>query len=114
MYVMASLVGGLFAMAVYCLLRRNLLKLVFGFLILSHAVNLLIFTAGGLTRNAPPIAPSEAKFLAAPYADPLPQALILTAIVINFGIFAFLLALVDKARRKTGTDDSDAMKGSDI
>ena len=78
----------------------------------DHA-NLLIFTAGGLTRGkAPIIAEGEAQAIY-PMADPLPQALILTAIVISFGVLAFAMVLVHRTYQTIGTDDSDQMKATD-
>jgi len=77
-------VGALVAAGLYMMMRRSMMKLVIGLSLLSHAANLLIFTAGGLKRAAVPVIPEGHKELARPYADPLPQALILTAIVIGF------------------------------
>ena len=111
--VLAIVIGGLYAAAIYSMLRRSLVKLVIGLMLLAHATNLLIFVAGGLTRGAPPLITSGANILAAPYADPLPQALILTAIVISFGVLAFTLVLVKRAYQTVGTDDLDEMKGND-
>lgn len=87
----AVAVGVLTAGGVYLLLQRGLLRVVFGFVLLGHAVNVLIITAGGTDRR-------EAPFLSRGHpeamADPLPQAFVLTAIVIAFGITVYLLALV--------------------
>jgi multicomponent Na+:H+ antiporter subunit C len=111
--VLAIVIGGLYAAAIYSMLRRSLVKLVIGLMLLAHATNLLIFVAGGLTRGVPPLIASGADILTAPYADPLPQALILTAIVISFGVLAFTLVLVKRAYQTVGTDDLDEMKGTD-
>ncbi len=111
--LLAIVIGGLYAAAIYSLLRRSIVKLVIGLILLGHATNLLIFTAGGLTRATPPIVAEGALALAAPYADPLPQALILTAIVISFGVVAFTLVLVKRAYKTVGTDDLDDMRGTD-
>jgi multicomponent Na+:H+ antiporter subunit C len=73
----------------------------------------LIFTAGGVVRGRPPIIPEEATRLTIPFADPLPQALILTAIVIGFGVQAFSLVLFKHAYRTVGSDDLDAMNRTD-
>ncbi len=109
--ILAFVIGGLYAAAVYMLLRRSLVKLLIGLSLLSHATNLLIFTAGGLTRGRPPIIISGNSALAStPMADPLPQALILTAIVISFGVTAFALVLTYRAYRVTGSDDVDQVK----
>lgn len=112
--VLAFVIGGLFAAGIYMLLRRSLLKLLIGLVLLSHAANLLIFTAAKLTRGSPPVIDMDAAALEAPFADPLPQALILTAIVISFGVMAFALALAFRAYRSIGTDDLDQMQGTDV
>jgi multicomponent Na+:H+ antiporter subunit C len=111
--VLALVVGGLYAAGIYMMLRRSIVKLLIGLALLSHAANLLIFTAPGLTRGRPPLIPEGARDLLAPFADPLPQALILTAIVIQFGILAFALALFHRVAGTVGTDDLDDMKTTD-
>lgn len=111
--VLALLVGGLYAIGLYVMLRRNAVKLIIGLVLLGHAANLLIFTAAGLTRGAPPLIPESATELRGAYADPLPQALILTAIVIGFGIQAFALVLIRRAHQVIGTDDVDVMAATD-
>jgi multicomponent Na+:H+ antiporter subunit C len=111
--VLAFVVGGLYAAAVYLMLRRSLVKLIFGLIMLGHASNLLIFTAGRLVRSQPPIVPSGETTLAAPFADPVPQALILTAIVISFGVQAFAIVLLKRAYQTAGTDDLDELKSTD-
>lgn len=107
--LLAVLSGGLFATAVYLLLRRSIIKLVLGLILLSNAVNLLVFTAGRPDSHVPPIIPPEATELIPPHADPLSQALILTAIVISFGVQAFALILIRAVFARTGTDDLDTM-----
>lgn len=111
--VLPFVIGSLYAMAIYMLLRRSLVKLLIGLGLLSHASNLLIFTAAGLTRSKAPVIPLTADQLQSPHADPLPQALILTAIVISFGVTAFALALAYRAYRSVNTDDLDQMKSTD-
>lgn len=113
--VMAVIIGILFAGATYLMLRRNIVKLIIGVTILSYGVNLLIFVAGGIRRGEPPIldpqGPNPADLTI--QADPLPQALILTAIVISFGITAFVLALAYLANQAVGSDDLDDMTSTD-
>jgi multicomponent Na+:H+ antiporter subunit C len=111
--ILAFVIGGLFAASVYMLLRRSLVKLLIGLALLSHSANLLIFTASRLTRGSPPVIGMNVDVLEPPFADPLPQALILTAIVISFGVMAFALALAFRAYRSIGTDDLDQMKSTD-
>lgn len=110
---MALVIGILFAAAIYMMLRRSIVKLVIGLMILSNAANLLIFTVAGMTRGAPPLIPEGATVPAGAVADPLPQALVLTAIVIAFGVLAFAVVLIRRANEVVGTDDLDQMKGTD-
>lgn len=106
---LALVVGILFAAGVYLVLRRNLLKLIFGLVLLSNAVNLLIFTVGRLTRASPPLVPPGHVVPIEPFANPLPQALILTAIVIGFGLVAFALVLLYRTYESLGTVDADEL-----
>lgn len=111
--VMAFVVGGLYAAAIYLILRRSIVKLTIGLVLMSQAANLLIFTASGLTRGRPPLVPEGASSPPEPFADPLPQALILTAIVISFGVLAFTLVLVKRTYQTVGKDDMDEMRSTD-
>ena len=99
--------GVLYAARIYLILRRRLAQLIIGIGLLSNGTNLLIFTAGGLTRARPPVVPDGAQTLVEPYADPVPQALVLTAIVIGFGLLAFSLVLAHRVHDTVGTDDVD-------
>lgn len=98
----ALVVGVLFASAMYLLLSRNLQRVAIGFIVLSNAVNLLVLTSAGVPERAIP--PLIGDFDGA-YADPLPQAFILTAIVIGLGTAAFLLAMAARTHRELGTDE---------
>jgi multicomponent Na+:H+ antiporter subunit C len=111
--LLAFVIGGLYAAGLYLMMRRSLLRLVLGLALLAHAANLLIFTVAGLTRGNAPIAVAGASAPAAPFADPVPQALILTAIVIGFGVQAFALVLIRRAWEETHTDDLDALGATD-
>ena len=111
--VMAIAIGALYAVAIYLMLRRNIVKLIFGLMILGHASNLLIFTAGGLVRGKPPIVPPGGTAPPSGVADPVPEALVLTAIVISFALTAFAAVLVKRVYQVTGTDDSDALRTTD-
>ena len=98
---------------VFLMLRPRSFDLVLGLTLLSYAVNLFIFFMGRLRVAAPPIVdPSRAGDLTA-YADPLPQALVLTAIVIGFAMTAVLLAIALRARAATGTDQVDGREPGD-
>lgn len=110
---MALTIGWLYAAGLYMLLRRSMIKLVIGLALLSHGSNLLVFMSGGLTRARPPLIPAGEHTLSGPITDPLPQALVLTAIVISFGVLAFTLVLIKRAYEIVGTDDVDALKATD-
>ena len=99
--------GALYAAGTYLMLRRRLAQLIIGLGLISNGTNLLIFTAGGLTRARPPVVAAGAAALEPPYADPVPQALVLTAIVIGFGLTAFSLVLAHRVHATAGTDDVD-------
>ncbi|AJD40522.1 Na+/H+ antiporter subunit C [Rhizobium sp. SEMIA 4085] len=106
----AILVGLFFSAAIYLLLSKFSIRIMLGIAILGNAVNLLLFTAGRLTREVPPIIPAGLDALPAGAANPLPQALILTAIVISFSFLAFLLVLTYRAYQDIGTDNTDEMR----
>ncbi len=111
--LLAILIGGLFASAVYMMLRRSIIKLIIGLAFLSHACNLLLFTVGGLIRGKAPIIEESQKFITETVADPLPQALILTAIVIGFGVTAFTIVLIRQVYQTAGVGDTNKLKNSD-
>jgi multicomponent K+:H+ antiporter subunit C len=101
--LVASAIGMLVAGGVYLLLRARMFPVVLGLTLLSYAVNLFIFVMGRLAPGKPPIISPQV----AEYADPLPQALVLTAIVIGFGMTAFALVLAVRANHMLGTDHVD-------
>lgn len=107
--IMAFVIGFLFMAAVYLILSKSLLRIIIGTGLLSHGAHLLILTMGGLGGEAPPVLNERAKT----FADPLPQALILTAIVISFGVTAFFLVLAYRSYQELQTDDISLMRGSD-
>lgn len=88
---------------VYLLLSRHVMRIVLGVVLLSAATNLLIFVAGGLQFTAPPVIEQGLRVLGSESANPLPQALILTAIVIGFALVSFAAALVLKTYRAVGS-----------
>lgn len=107
--VLAILVGFLFAVGFFLMLRRSTIDLVFGLIMLSHGANLLVFAAAGSRRGAPPLL----RHAVGDIADPLPQALVLTAIVIGFGVVAFAMVLVARLYWQTGDEDSDRLGEAD-
>lgn len=108
--VLAILSGILTASAIWLMLSGNLLRFLFGLLLLSNAVNLAIFAAGRLTVAVPPLLEPGGTLPAHVMANALPQALLLTAIVIGFGLFAFALALTIRAYRSFGHLEIDRMR----
>jgi multicomponent Na+:H+ antiporter subunit C len=100
-------VGVLFASSVYLLLSRNVQRVAIGFIILSNAVNLLVLAAAGTPFGAVP--PLVGEQVPDNLADPLPQAFILTAIVIGLGAAAFLLAMAARTSQERGTDSLDGV-----
>ena len=104
------LVACFFASSIYLLLSRHVIRMLLGVALLGNGVNLLIFTAGRLTRDIPPFIAIGEKVPAEVTANPLPQALILTAIVISFSFFAFLLVLSYRAYQDLGTDNTGKMR----
>ena len=107
---LAILIGLFFTVAIYLLLSRSLIRMLLGIAILGNAVNLLIFTVGRVTREVPPIVPEGEHQPLEAIANPLPQALILTAIVIGFSLFAFLLVLTYRAYQELNADNTDTMR----
>jgi multicomponent Na+:H+ antiporter subunit C len=106
--VLPVIIGGLYAAGVYLLLDRSLTRVLLGFLLLGNATNLLLLSAGGAAGLAPILGVSDPEDM----NDPLPQALVLTAIVITFGISAFVLAMIHRSWRLVrqevvGTDEED-------
>jgi multicomponent Na+:H+ antiporter subunit C len=109
-YIMAMLVGLFIAVGIYLLLSRSVIRMLIGMTILGNGINLLILTAGRLTRDVTPIVPPGLDVAEGPIANPLPQALILTAIVIGFSMFSFLLVLAFRAYRSLDADNTDNMR----
>ena len=104
--VLAITLGILYAAGFYLILRRSMVKLVIGIILLSHATNLLLFLMGRLVPGQPPLIAEGVKQLTGSYADPLPQALILTAIVIGFGLQIFAIVLISKVYKAVRSDDT--------
>jgi multicomponent Na+:H+ antiporter subunit C len=101
--------GLFFAAAIYLMLSRHIVRILIGVALLGNAVNLLLFVAGRVTREVPPVI-TAGDMLPAGAANPLPQALILTAIVISFSFFAFLMVLGYRAWQALATDDTAGMR----
>lgn len=101
--LIAGAIGLLVACGIYLMLRAHTMDVVIGLTLLSYAVNLFLFASGRLVSDAAALISKDA----AAYADPLPQALVLTAIVIGFGMTAFLVVLAIRAYADLGSDHVD-------
>ncbi|MYL33392.1 Na(+)/H(+) antiporter subunit C [Pontibacillus yanchengensis] len=107
--ITSMLAGILFATGIYNLLQKQMLRIIIGTALLSHGAHLFILTMGKLKRGKPPILVEGVE----KYVDPLPQALILTSIVISFGVTSFLLVLAYRASLLNETDNMEELRGSD-
>ncbi|QGT99424.1 Na(+) H(+) antiporter subunit C [Candidatus Syntrophocurvum alkaliphilum] len=106
--MMIVYIGVLFTVGTYMILTNVILRIILGIILLSHGAHLLLLTMSGLGETSPPLLGENAIS----YADPLPQALILTAIVINFGVTAFLLVLGYRTYQEHQTDNLEELRGS--
>lgn len=106
----AITIGIVVSSAVYLMLSNHLLRFIFGLVLISNAANLTIFVGGRLTDGAPPLIPEGADAPLGPVANALPQALVLTAIVIGFGLFAFAIVLVFRAWTSLDSLTPDEMR----
>lgn len=104
--IIAMAIGVLFSVGVYLVLSKSLLRILLGTTLITHGVHLLLLTMSGLKTGAAPLLGEEAEA----FVDPLPQALILTSIVISFGVTAFFIVLAYRTYRSTGTDDVEGTK----
>jgi multicomponent Na+:H+ antiporter subunit C len=111
--LLAIMIGFLYASGIYLMLQRSLVKLLIGLILLGNGANMLIFLVSGIVKGKPPIIPSTVEVMKGAYADPLPQAVILTAIVISFGLQAFAIALLKRAWAVIQTDDLDELNTTD-
>jgi multicomponent K+:H+ antiporter subunit C len=105
--LLATAIGILAACGVFLMLRARTFPLILGLTLLSYAVNLFLFASGRLQMDAPPLIREGAA-----YTDPLPQALVLTAIVIGFGMTAYLVMLALRGLSESGDDHVDAKEKS--
>ena len=110
---LAIVSGSMVAGGIYLLLSQNLVRILFGLIMLSNAVNLVIFTAGGLTYTKPALIEAGRSVPGTAVANALPQALILTAIVIGFALLVFMFVLFYRSYETLGTIDTRQMAESD-
>ncbi|KKM10827.1 monovalent cation/H+ antiporter subunit C [Clostridiales bacterium PH28_bin88] len=106
--LMSVVIGLMFAVSIYLMLSRNMLRVILGTALISHAINLMLMTVGLLKRGAAPFLGEEHV---GAIVDPIPQALILTAIVIGFGVTAFLLVMAYRGYQELGSDDFNELRG---
>lgn len=99
----AIVAGVLFATGLFLMMSSNVQRVIIGFVFLSNGINLAVLTSAGLPEGALP--PLLAPGWDGPFADPLPQAFLLTAIVIGLGMTGFLLAIAARTHRETKSDD---------
>ena len=111
--VVAVLVGVLMAASVYLMLSRNLVRFVLGLALLSHAANLVLFASGGMTRARPPLIAAGESAPLRDVSNAVPQALMLTAIVISFSLFTFALVLAFRTYQELETVDTDRMRAAE-
>ena len=104
--ITALSIGTLFGVSIYQILRRNVIRAAIGLVLLANAVNLFLFTSGAYNGQAAAYTTALEQS-----SDPLPQALVLTAIVISVGGFAFVLSLLYAISTRYKTSDSDDLKG---
>jgi multicomponent Na+:H+ antiporter subunit C len=108
-YFYSLIVALLFGFGVYLLLRRSLVKMLFAFMLIGSGANLLLFFSGRLVRGRAPLAHPGQMQPEGVTSDPLAQALILTAIVISFGVLIFAMVLVKRQFVESGTEDLDLL-----
>lgn len=112
--LLVILIGILYAAGIYLMLRRSMVKLLLGLILLGNGANILIFVLGGITEGKPPVIPENSNVFLDAYSDPVPQSLILTAIVISFGLQAFAIILLKRVYMVTGSDDLDNLNSHDL
>lgn len=111
--LLALTVGVLTGTGVYLLLRARSFDAILGLTLLSYAVNVFIFLMGRIAVGKPPIVTDGVAPILANYADPLPQALVLTAIVISFAMTALMLVIALRTYAETGSDHVDGVEPAD-
>ena len=112
--LIAITTGVLFATGLFMVLRRSLIKILVGLLLLGYAVNLLLFDSARLIPGKPPLIPLGSLEVTSVIADPVPQALILTAIVISFGVTSFAIVLIRQVYQVVGSDDLNEIRCTDL
>ena len=107
------LVGLLYSSGIYLMLRKSMVKLLIGLVLLGNGANILIFLMGDIAKGQPPIIDSTSSVFTQLYADPVPQSLILTAIVISFGLQSFAIVLLKRVYSMNKSDNLDTLTTHD-
>lgn len=110
--IISVIIGILFTASTFLMFQKSMFKLIIGTILFSYATIFFLFTVGGITKNAPPILTDTIESVQA-LADPLPQALTLTAIVISIGVQLFIIILLKKVYEILGTEDLDDLNTTD-
>lgn len=111
--LLSVVTGLLFMVGMYFILHRHLFKLILGLILFGLATNLFLFVSGGLTRGSSAILNQGQEVATEPYADPVPQALLLTAIVIGFGLQAFAIVLIKRVYQVYKSNNLDDLTNND-
>lgn len=110
--IISLIIGVLFSASLFLMFQKSFFKLIIGVILFGYATTFFLFTVGGVTKNAPPLL-SEAEVAGDQLADPLPQALTLTAIVISIGVQLFVIVLLKKVYEEVETEDLDELNTTD-
>jgi multicomponent Na+:H+ antiporter subunit C len=110
--IISLILGTLFSASVFLMFQKSFFKLIIGVILFGYATIFFVFSVGGITKNAPPILSENATSVSG-LADPLPQALTLTAIVISIGVQLFVIVLLKKVYAGVGTEDLDELNTTD-
>jgi multicomponent Na+:H+ antiporter subunit C len=110
--IIALIIGILFSASLFLMLQKSFFKLIIGVILFGYATVFFLFTVGGTTKNAPPLIDPETAAVEE-LADPLPQALTLTAIVISIGVQLFVIILLKKVYEEVETADLDELNITD-
>jgi multicomponent Na+:H+ antiporter subunit C len=111
--ILPIVVGLLYTIGIYMMLQRSFVKLIIGLVMIGHASNLFLFVISRITRGQTPLVAVGELQPSVPFADPFPQALVLTAVVIGFGIQAFAIVLIKRTFQNVETDDLDDLDSTD-
>jgi len=111
-FILSLIIGILCTASVFLMFQKSFFKLIIGVILFGYATIFFLFTVGGLTKNAPPLLSKDSGSVEE-LADPLPQALTLTAIVISIGVQLFIIVLLKKVYQDVGTEDLDELNTTD-